>query len=179
MSTIRFRDLVKTAGNPEPKSLWTDPKEDRGFMQAVKQNRVITIVQEPASKKKDFGEVGFHQKPHATYFVFPKPLPNRQGKVVGIKYDLIRQPKLNDAISPGELKRKSKRARKKAVAKQSRQPVEKSYKIQVRRVAVLESSILVEARDKLEARKKVEQIIGQQDFDLSKAKIESQIKFPK
>lgn len=86
MAAIRFRDLVKTAGAPEPKSLWTDPKNDRDFMRAVKQGRVLTVVQ--GSKRKDFGELGFHQHPGALYFVFPKPLPVEEGRVVGIKYDL-------------------------------------------------------------------------------------------
>jgi hypothetical protein len=52
MSIIRFRDLVKTAGAPEAKSLWTDPKHDRNFMRAVKQNRVLTVVRESKTKLK-------------------------------------------------------------------------------------------------------------------------------
>jgi len=77
MAVIRFRDLVRTAGSPEPKSLWTDPKKDRDFMRAVKEKRVLTVVQE--AKRSDFGELGFHQHPHAFYFVFPKPLPAEAG----------------------------------------------------------------------------------------------------
>jgi len=36
MAALRFRGLVKTAGTPEPKTLWTDPKADRDFMRAVR-----------------------------------------------------------------------------------------------------------------------------------------------
>jgi hypothetical protein len=61
-------------------------------MQAVKQNRVITVVQEPASKRKDFGEIGFHQRGGAAYLVFPRPLPkSKQANVVGINYSLLAQ----------------------------------------------------------------------------------------
>src|ERR1041385_729850 len=97
--SIRFNELVKTAGHPEPKLLWSDPRRDRQFMKAVSQNRVLTVIQGPASKKKDFGEIGFHQQPRAAYFVFPKSLPAREGRVVGIKYDLIEQPKSSDSIT--------------------------------------------------------------------------------
>jgi len=107
MGVIRFRDLVKTAGTPEPKSLWSDPKSDREFMRAVKQKRVLTVVQE--SKRKDFGELGFHQHPGALYFIFPKPLPAGEGRVIGIKYDLVEPGEPADAISPAELNRTAKR----------------------------------------------------------------------
>lgn len=106
MAVLRFSDLVKTAGMPEPKSLWTDPKTDRDFMRAVKQKRVLTVMQE--SQRKDFGELGFHQHPGALYFIFPKPLPSEQGKVIGIKYDLVESGEPADAISPAELNRAPK-----------------------------------------------------------------------
>jgi hypothetical protein len=175
MSTIRFRDLVKAAGSPEPKSLWTDPKKDRGFMQAVKQNRVMTVVQEPSSKKKDHGEVGFHQQPHATYFVFPKLLPVHQGKVIGIKYELLEESRPSDVISLKELKKESRSARVKSSAKEHRPPAEHSFNFRVRRVATIETHLRVKARNKTEARKQAERMANGQGFELSQAKIQNQI----
>src|SRR3954464_15711520 len=132
MSVIRFRDLVKTAGTPEPKSLWTDPKNDREFMRAVKQNRVLTVVQESA--KKDFGELGFHQRQGALYFVFPKPLPAEEGKVIGIKYDLAEPKEPTDPVSPKELKRSRKVQASSAPEK--REPPLRTFHVSVRRTAV-------------------------------------------
>jgi hypothetical protein len=174
MSTIRFRELVKTAGTPEPKSLWTDPKEDREFMRAVKQNRVLTVIQE--SSKTDFGEVGFHQHQHALYFVFPKPLPTDEGKVIGIKYDLAEVREPEDAILPEKLKRVSKPKRAKAAELEKREPPVKTFNVRVRRKAVVEMNILVEAHSKTEAREKSMETVKAQGFDLANAKIENEFK---
>jgi hypothetical protein len=171
MSTIRFRDLVKTAGTPEPKTLWTDPKNDRDFMRAVKQGRVLTVVQE--SKKKDFGELGFHRGQGALYFVFPKPLPEGNGKVIGIKYDLAESKEPKDAVSSKDLKRIPKRA--KALEPEKKAPKMKAFHVVLRRVAELETDILVEAHSKAEAREKSVEMIKRQGFDLAKAKIENHI----
>jgi hypothetical protein len=171
MSTMRFRDLVKSAGTPEPKSLWTDPKNDRDFMRAVKQNRVLTVVQE--SKKKDFGELGFHQREGSLYFVFPKPLPAEQGKVIGIKYELAETTEPKDQVSPEELKRVARRAKHPKSEKQEA-PLKK-FDVLIRRVAVVEANVLVEARSKNEAREKAMEMTKGQGFDLAKAKIESEI----
>ena len=72
--TVRFGALVKNAGQPEVYLPLFDPKQDRAFMQAVKQQRVLSIRQEPASRRTDFGVVGFDERNHTTYLVFPKPL---------------------------------------------------------------------------------------------------------
>jgi hypothetical protein len=51
---------------------------------------VVTVIQEPKSSGKDFGLVGFHQLPHASYFVFPRPLNAKpDARVVGINYELL------------------------------------------------------------------------------------------
>src|ERR1044071_1035012 len=105
MGTLRFSELVKRHGQPEIKTLWTKPESDASFMRAVKQDRVLTLFQEPSSKHKDSGEIGFHQKPYASYLIFPKALEESKGaKVIGIKYDLIREPEISDALSPKSLK---------------------------------------------------------------------------
>lgn len=171
MSIMRFRDLVKTAGRPEPKALWTDPKNDRDFMRAVKQNRVLTVVQE--SKKKDFGELGFHQGQGSLYFVFPKPLPAQQGKVIGIKYDLVEEGEPKDAVSPEELRRGAKRGKHRL---EKRETPAKTFNVKLRRVAVVEANVLVEAHSKAEARKKSMEMVKGQGFDLAHAEIENEIK---
>ena len=171
MSIIRFRDLVKTAGTPEPKALWTDPKNDRDFMRAVKQNRVLTVVQE--STKKDFGELGFHQQQGALYFIFPKALPSGQGKVIGIKYDLAETTQPKDPVSPHDLKRVAKRA--KHSTREKPETRAKTFNVLVRRIAMVETQILVEARSKTEARKKSIEMVKGQGFDLAEAKIENKI----
>ena len=87
---IRFGELVNRAGKPEAVTLWSDPKRDRGFMKAVRENRVVTLIQQPFIKKKDFGEIGFHEDPRAAYLIFPKPLHKGEAShVVGIKYELM------------------------------------------------------------------------------------------
>jgi len=165
---------VKTAGTPEPKSLWTDPKNDRDFMRAVKQKRVLTVVQE--SKRKDFGELGFHQHPGALYFIFPKPLPAEQGKVIGIKYDLVEAGEPADVISPAELKRETKKKPAKARESKKPRPVLKTFEVAARRVAALEESLAIEAHSKGEARQKATEALKTRRFDLGKAKIENEIK---
>jgi hypothetical protein len=174
MAAIRFRDLVQTAGTPEPKSLWTEPENDRDFMRAVKQKRVLTVVQ--ASRRKDFGELGFHQHPGALYFIFPKPLPAEKGRVIGIKYDLAEPGEPADVVSPAALKRVAKKKAAKSFEPKKAEPVVKAFQVAVRRVAVIESSLAIEARTKSEARAKTAELMGKAEFDVSKARIENEIK---
>jgi hypothetical protein len=89
---IRFSKLVQKGGKPEPMTLWTKPKDNPAFMNAINENRVVTVFQKPTGTKKDFGLVGFHQEQFATYLVFPKPLPKLgEVHVIGIKYDLLQE----------------------------------------------------------------------------------------
>jgi hypothetical protein len=174
MAAIRFRDLVKMAGTPEPKSLWTDPRNDRDFMRAVKQKRVLTVVQE--SKRKDFGELGFHQHPNALYFVFPKRLPAEEGKVIGIKYDLAEPGEPADVISREELNRAGKRKRAEQRKPKNAEPVVKTFRVAIRQVAVIERTLEIEAHSKSSARTKAAESMNGTKFDVSKAQIENSIK---
>ena len=89
-NNVRFGDLVRDSGRPTVHTLWTKPGGDKPFMQAVKRNRVLTVVQDPTSKRKDYGEIGFHQRDSASYLVFPRPLPKTSaGRVIGINYQLL------------------------------------------------------------------------------------------
>ena len=125
---MRFGDLVRSAGRPQTVTLWTGPKKDRSFNQARRQNRVLTVVQKPTTKHKDFGIIGFHEEPHAPYLVFPRPLPKDQdSRVVGINYQLLDEPVVADTGRPADLKPKKPPAKPKAV--------EKAFTVKVRRTA--------------------------------------------
>ena len=172
MSSVRFAELVKRYGQPEMKSLWTRPEEDTAFTRAVKQRRVITISQEPGSKHKDFGEVGFHQRPHASYLVFPEPVKESGDvKVIGIKYELIREPDVKDALSPKVLKKLPSKKQAPTAEKPEKMP---TFNIRLRRTATLEVAIPIEAKTKSEARKQALRIAEEQPFDASKADIKTE-----
>jgi hypothetical protein len=72
-------------------TIWaTQPGRDRAFTAAVKSNRALTVVRDPTNKRKDYGEIGFHERPGAVYLVFPRPLPKAsEGRVIGINYQLL------------------------------------------------------------------------------------------
>ncbi len=90
MRTVRFSQLIAASGKPEAVTLWGGPERDKGFVEAVKQNRVLTVTQSPKGGKRDFGTVGFHPEPSAMFLVFPKKLKaEADARIVGVKYDLL------------------------------------------------------------------------------------------
>jgi len=91
-ATIRFGDLVRGSGRPRVVTLWTDPKKDRSFSKAIRDNRVLTVHTDPASHRKEYGEIGFCREPGAFYLVFPERLPEeRKARIVGINYQLAEE----------------------------------------------------------------------------------------
>src|ERR1043166_4335880 len=89
--TARFSEVVQACGKPEAVTLWTKPQENKSFMGAVKQDRVMTVKQEAVGTKKDSGAIGFRAEKGVTYFVFPKPLTAfKDRRIVGIRYDLVK-----------------------------------------------------------------------------------------
>jgi len=88
---IRFGDLVRNSGRPQTHTLWTDLKKDTALRQAIKKNQVVTVIQDPTSKRKDFGRIGFHQQLGSSYLIFPRPLPSHDecSRVIGINYQLL------------------------------------------------------------------------------------------
>lgn len=88
--TVRFDALLKAAGPPVPVTLWTKPEDDRDFMRATKERRVVTVIQNNVGTQKDYGLVGFYPQERATYLLFGKriDLPE-ETKVIGIKYDRL------------------------------------------------------------------------------------------
>ena len=90
MSTVRFAQVVAQAGQPEPYTLWAEPKKDADFQKMLKHDRVMTVHQETAGAKKDYGEIGYTGDKSASLLVFPKSLRAFAGKrVIGVKYDLL------------------------------------------------------------------------------------------
>src|SRR3954469_1599945 len=87
---VRFSKLLEQSGKPAAYLPFGDPEKDESFMRAVKEERVVTIKQEPTSKHKDFGIVGFLKERYVTYLIFPKPLRQFSGqRVIGINYDVL------------------------------------------------------------------------------------------
>jgi len=103
---IRFGDLVRKSGRPEIVTLWTKPNENPSFRNALKSNRVLTVIQ--GDKKRDFGQIGYHPGTQSLYLVFPRPLmKNHREKVIGINYDLLEQPPASGPIAAMEPKKSS------------------------------------------------------------------------
>lgn len=106
---IRFGDLVRASGRPQTHTLWTDAKKDKALQKAIKNNQVLTVIQEPTSKHKDYGRIGFHQQSGATYFIFPRSLPAKdEGRVIGINHQLIEEPKVTNPVRAEDLQPRSK-----------------------------------------------------------------------
>lgn len=159
---LRFRDLVAASGTPEVVSLWTDPRQDPTFMKAVRENRVLTVTQPTGANKRDSGRIGFHESAHAAYFIFPQPLVrNLDSRVVGIKYNLLRQRRPGAPDRPRGPELRS--------APQPRAKPESIFHFIVQRQAVLETTVQVSARTKAEAERKALHTAKQEPFDLAKA----------
>src|SRR5262249_40329566 len=95
---LRLSNLVAGSGKPHVVSLWTKPEADRVFMKAVKENRVLTLIQPPTTKHKVYAIVGFQKQ--SSYLVFPNPLPVKQPlRVVGIKDELLAHSKAQNRRS--------------------------------------------------------------------------------
>ena len=87
---VRFGKILETGGKPEAYLAFSDPARDPSFMRAAKESRVVTIKQEPTSKHKDFGIVGYVKEKYATYLIFPKSLREFDGqRVIGIDYSIL------------------------------------------------------------------------------------------
>jgi hypothetical protein len=167
--TIRFGDLVRGSGRPEVVTLWVEPKKDPQFSRAVRENRVLTIHGDPASHRKEFGQIGFHQEQGAMYLIFPRPLPEApESRIVGINYQLTeeRQAKSplvsNTATTPRSKPKwqKSERPPK---------PELKKFDVLIRRRAVIEDTQIVKAQTEEEARQAATEAIKHKRFALNHA----------
>jgi hypothetical protein len=177
--TVRFAQLVKAAGKPYVATLWTQPKSDRHFTRAVRENRVLTVHQTMGTGKKDFGVVGFHEDKNVSYFVFPKRLrADPETQVVGIKYDLLAPEPVADPLKRGPVARKRGRILA-HVTRSSEAPIqieETQFSAVVKRTAVWERLISVRAANKTEARQKIATEANAQQYDLHDALVRDEIR---
>ncbi len=146
---IRFGDLVRNSGRPQSVTLWGEPKKMPSFRKAIKENRVLTLIQSSGTKAKDFGLIGFREQPHASYLIFPRKLPTEgEARVIGINYQLIKEPAVAHPIRTKEIK--PPKVAKDVPAKRPL-PEKKRFNVRVRRTATLDCEFAVEALDRTEA----------------------------
>lgn len=94
--TIRFSQVVERSGQPQVHTLWMAPEKDPQFRRAQQSHRVMTVAPS-AVGKTEVGHVGttLDTPVGGQFLIFPKSLKPFEGaRVVGIKFDLIEQPKL-------------------------------------------------------------------------------------
>jgi hypothetical protein len=168
-------------------TLWSDPKLDKVFMRAVKENRVITIALQNVGTHKDFGLVGFHPKPSTTYVVFAKALSAANGtKVVGVKYEMLEDAPVKDPVPRSQLQPAPKirllptrpdkaefvlpNADKKVVAFPQPKPLQK-FKVAISVVTKSQVEKEIEAENPKEARAKALEGIKQEPVDVANAAI--------
>jgi hypothetical protein len=170
--SVRFTALVARAGKPKVYLPFSDPKHDRSFMHAVKENRVLTIRQEPTATHADFGIVGYDEQKSATYLIFPKSLAAfSDARVIGIKYDVLEDASFVASPAPRlskEQKQQLKESRattpklrvelerKPPAPPKAVEPQPKEFRVRVRVTTVTEKDVTVSAMTKAEAKHKAQ-----------------------
>jgi hypothetical protein len=155
-ATVRFSAVVQASGKPDVYLPLADPKRDRNFMRAVREQRVLSLKQEPTGTKKDFGTVGFVPDKYVSYLIFPKSLaPFVDKRIVGIKYDTLE----NASLAAPRPKAGTAGRSIKPGPKPKPKPLPKRFKATVRIISTREVQVAVLAYDKDEAQTKVEQEI--------------------
>src|SRR6266404_3667397 len=174
---IRFGDLVRESGRPHVATLWVDPEKDPSFSKAIRENRVLTVHADPASHKKEYGQIGFQREQGATYLVFPQPLPKERARIVGINYQLTDEPPPppKELVSQLEAKPKKKEKVEAKRPKAEPKPELKTFGIIMRRTAILEETERVKAVSEEEAREVALVMIKGEPFDVSRATVRAEI----
>ena len=166
--TLRFSQLVKSSGRPHVATLWGEPKKDRSFAQAIRQNRILTVKQNPVGNKKDFGTNGFHEEKSVSYFVFPKPLPeNKDARIVGIDYDVL------EAGEPiGQVAKVPARKEPEKVIP----PKFKRFEVVVKRTATIETTLEITAANASAAKESALKEIRGKSFSASEATVKNEVR---
>ena len=160
---IRFGDLVKSTGKPQTATLWMVTKKDPAFSRALRQNRVLTIVQQRPGGHQEFGIIGFLLGSRATYLVFPRTLPkNENARVIGVNRQLLDEPK---AAEPAQVRTGPQRTR--PVSK----PAQKTFTITVRRTARVETDVRVQAANRRAAEAVVLDAVKEAEVNWQEAEI--------
>lgn len=118
VKTVRFTQVVERSGKPHVHTLWIEPERDPEFKRARDAHRVMTVGRSGA-EKTDTGVIGLDPARARTgqLLVFPKSLQSFAGaRVIGIKFDLVEQPKgvAAPASIPPPERRKGGRVSKKS-----------------------------------------------------------------
>jgi hypothetical protein len=186
--TIRFGDLVRDSGRPQTVALWGKPENDPILSRAIKQNRVLTVVQELG--KSDHGTIGFKQLPGAVYLVFPKPLPNEpDARVIGLNYQLIEEPvvpaaqraKSTEPKPPKPIKLQPepelppRQPRPAAPLRLPPPPSPRKFTVRIRRTATQETDFTVEALDQTSAERQALERARQKPFKPAKDDVQVQL----
>lgn len=99
MKKTRFAKIVESSGKPQPYTLWTAPEKDSLFRKALKEDRIMTILHEPAGTRKETAVVGFVEKPNALFLLFPRSVEAfRDQQIIGVKYNLLAAPPLGKPV---------------------------------------------------------------------------------
>lgn len=201
MKTVRFADLVKKSGNPKQVTLWVEPREDRDFSKAISEGRVVTLFQQNVGSKKDYGLVGFFQKPGTVFLVFPKPISYAdETKVVGIKYEQVQEQELEGELfkpspKPENAKKEHRNRKKQRVQREEPnsqtkrglragakrpEPRQKRYRFEsrVKIIAEQEVTISTEATSVQEAKKSMEEKAKGLQLDLGQAEVRRTLSKP-
>jgi hypothetical protein len=175
--TIRFGDLVRESGRPHVATLWVDPEKDPSFSKAIGENRVLTVHADPASHKKEYGEIGFQREQGATYLVFARPLRKEQARIVGINYQLTEEPPPppKDLVSQLDAKPKKKKKAEVKPPKVEQKPALKRFDVVVRRTATLEETERVKAVSEAAARAAALVLMKGKPFEVSRARLHVEI----
>jgi hypothetical protein len=171
--TVRFAELLKAAGTPRVYFPLADPQHDREFMRAVREERVLSLKQNPAGKQKDFGAIGFLPEKFVSYLLFPKSLaPFKDRRVTGIKYDALEQAEISAPRARSAPKRSIRPAKPKP--KPRPRPRPKRFTATVRRIATSEIKVTVQALDERKARRRAAEI-ARDKTDLPHPRVETEL----
>lgn len=111
---VRFTQVVERSGQPRAHTLWVQPDKDPELKRALSSHRVMTLVRGSGGGKTDFGVVGFDPQRHKNgqLLIFPKSLERfEDARVIGVKFDLLEQPKI--VAASGDTEESPPRHRKK------------------------------------------------------------------
>lgn len=94
---------------------------------------MVTVVQK--THGKDFGQIGFHEQPRAMYLIFQGHYRNQMLGLLALKYDLIEEPEVKNAVKvkPDKVKK----------------TVEKQFEVVVQRTVTTNTTIHLTAKNKV------------------------------
>jgi len=159
----------RNSGRPHTLTLWTKPQDNPELTKAIKQNRALSVIQQPG--KRDYGVLGFELHPGALYLIFPKPLPREENaRVIGINFQLVEEPAVNAVQRAKKTNPLPKRENPKPVI---HEPKTRKFAVKVRRTAGLESEVSVHAPNKEAAKRQALEAAKEKPFKfkVSQAKV--------